>query len=80
MLRLGGCFWFVLLGWCLHGCLGLVGLRFCYLCLAVSVNSVGHWLVMYCMYGFVASFSFFDLIASCWFVVVCICLGWLFSL
>lgn len=70
-----GCFGlFCLIGACMV-VLGLVGLRFCCLCLAVSVNSVGCWLVMYCMYGFVASFSFFDLIASCWFVVVCICLG-----
>lgn len=79
------CVWVGVFGlFCLIGAymvvLGLVGLRFCCLCLAVSVNSVGCWLVVYCMYGFVASFSFFDLIASCWFVVVCICLGWLFSL
>lgn len=55
--------------------LGLVGLCFCCLCLFVSVNSVVHWLVVYCIYDLVASFSAFDLIVSCWFVVVCICLS-----
>lgn len=62
---------FVVFGW-----IWLFG--FCYLCLLVFVNSVVHWLVMYCMYGLVTSFSFFGLGASCWFVIVCICLVWLF--
>lgn len=42
--------------WCLHGRFGFDWFAFCYLCLLVSVNSVAHWLVTYCMYGLVVSF------------------------
>lgn len=41
--------------WCVLLCSDGFGCLVCYLCLLVFVNSVARWLIMYCMYGLVAS-------------------------